>query len=117
MKKSILFYLLIQILFLCSCTEVGLLSEKNSWILEEINTVSDFFKVYFMLQLSILIFGVFLSLIIGDLGYFIILIAHFIWIVSARDYGYLNLFLLFGLMTVISIVLNFLFNLIRLRRY
>jgi hypothetical protein len=113
MKITTFLIFLTLLVLLSSCSEVGLLSEKNSWILDEINSVSDFFKVYFILQLSLLIYGTLLSLLLGDLGYLIILILHFIWIVYARDYGFFTVLLLFGLLTIISKLLNFVFVLVK----
>jgi hypothetical protein len=104
MKISNLLYFALLMILLSSCSEVGLLSEKNSWILDEINSVSDFFKVYFMIQLSMLIFGLLLSSILDNLGKLISLVAHFIWIIYARDYGFFTVLLLFGLLTIISIL-------------
>lgn len=106
MKISNLLHIAILMLLLSSCSEVGLMSEKNSWILDEINSVSDFFKVYFMLQLSMILYGLMLSLLIGELGNFIILIAHFIWIIYARDYGFFTVLLLFGLLSIFTILLK-----------
>lgn len=94
---------------LTSCSEVGLLSEENSWIVGTINGVGDFLKVYIVLQISIIVLGLILGIFLGGLGKIISLVAHFIWIVSVRDYGFLNVLLLFSIFSIIS----FLFNLIR----
>lgn len=108
----IIFAIIIIIsLLITSCSEVGLLSDKNSWIVNNISSVGDFFKVYIILQISIIITGLILGIFLGKLGYIISLVIHFIWIISARDYGFLNVILLFGLFTIVS----FLFNLIRSR--
>jgi hypothetical protein len=110
-----IFIFLFLILLFTSCKDVGLLSEKNSWVLDNIETIGDFFTVYLILQVSIIIVGVLLSFLLGKLGFVISLIAHFIWIVLARDYGYLNLILLFGLFSIISTVLNVAISLLRHR--
>jgi len=94
-----------------SCDSVGLLSEKNSWVVDDINNFGDFFKVYLVLQISIIIVAIIISFFLGKAGYYISLIIHFIWIVSSRDYGFLMVILLFGLFTIIS----FLYNVIRFR--
>jgi len=110
MKISNLLQIAILTLLLSSCSEVGLLSEKNSWILDEINSVSDFFKVYLVIQLSMLILGLLLSTILDDLGKLISLVAHFIWIVYARDYGFFTVMLLFGLLSIISILFQVVYS-------
>ncbi|UMB52619.1 hypothetical protein MKD41_09745 [Lutibacter sp. A64] len=97
---------IIPLLLLTSCSEVGLLSEKNSWIVNDISSIEDFFKVYVVLQVSIIIVGVILSLLLSKLGSIISLIIHFIWIVYERDYGFLNVLLLFGLFTIVSFLIR-----------
>ena len=108
--KLLLF--LVPILLLTSCSEIGLLSENNSWIVNNINSVGDFFKVYFVLQVSIIIVGVILGIFLGDLGNMISLVFHFIWIVSARDYGFFIVLLLFGFFTLVT----FLIKLLKVKR-
>ena len=99
--KSLAF-LLITLLFLSSCSDVGLLSEKNSWIVRNIDSFGDFFKVYFVLQISIILTSLILGTFLGNIGYIISLAIHFIWIISARDYGFFIVLLLFGLFSIIS---------------
>ena len=97
---------------LSSCSNVGLLSERNRWIVDDISGIGDFFKVYFVLQLSIILIGLLLGTVLGKLGYIISLGVHFIWIVAYRDYGFLNVLLLFTFFSIVS----FLFNLIISRK-
>lgn len=94
------------------CSNVGLLSDRNRRVLDEISDVGDFFKVYFILQLSIIFVGLLLMFIFGRAGYYISLIAHFIWIISFRDYGFFIVLLLFSFFSIVS----FLFNLLIGRR-
>ncbi|GGZ92181.1 hypothetical protein [Algibacter mikhailovii] len=101
-------FFLAPILFLTSCSEIGLLSEKNSWIVNNIDSVGVFLKVYFVLQISIIIVSLILGIFLGRLGYLISLVIHFIWIVSARDYGFFKVLLLFGLFTIVSFLINLL---------
>ena len=98
-------YSLIASLFLSGCSSVGLMSEKNSWLPDEIESFGDFFGVYFVMQISMIIVSLLLSFIIGKGGYTVSLVLHFIWIVSYRDYGFFNVLLLFGLFSVISFVI------------
>jgi hypothetical protein len=97
---------LFAILFLTSCNSVGLMSEKNSWLPHEIEGIGDFFSAYITIQLSILIVSILLSFILGQGAYIVVLILHFIWIVTYRDYGFFIVLLLFGLFSVISFVIN-----------
>ena len=101
-------FFLAPILLLTSCSEIGLLSEKNSWIVNNIDSVGDFLKVYFVLQISIILVSLILGILLGRLGYIISLVIHFIWIVSARDYGFFKVLLLFGLFTIVSYLINLL---------
>lgn len=93
-------------LLLTSCKSVGLLSNKNSWLPDGIEGVADFFKVYFVLQLSILLIGILLGFFLGRAGYIVSLVLHFIWIVSYRDYGFFIVLLLFGLFSIISFLIS-----------
>lgn len=95
---------------LTSCSTIGLLGEKNSWLVQNINSVGDFFKVYVILQISILLISLALSILLSKLGYIIALILHFIWIVTYRDYGFFKVLLLFGLFTIISMILSNIFG-------
>jgi hypothetical protein len=109
MKKEILmpfWYTLLAMLFLTSCSSVGLMSEKNSWLPYEIEGVGDFFSVYIVLQVSLLIVSMLLSFISGQIGYIITLVLHFIWIVTYRDYGFFIVLLLFGLFLVFGFIIN-----------
>jgi len=105
-KKRLLLFFLITSLVLTGCSEIGLLSNKNSWLPADIYSTGDFFKVYIVLQISIILISLILGIFLGNLGYIISLALHFIWIVSARDYGFLNVLLLFGMFTIISFLLN-----------
>jgi len=106
-KLSSVFFVLLT---LSSCSSVGLLSEKNSWLPHDIESVGDFFGVYFVLQISIIIVSLILVFFFGKGGYIISLIAHFIWIVSYRDYGFWLVLLLFGLFSIVSFIINIFFG-------
>lgn len=93
-----------------SCSSnIGLMSEKNSWLVREMDGPGDFLQVYIVLQLSILLIAIVLGFFLGKAGQIISLVMHFIWIVSFRDYGFLTVLLLFSLFSIVS----FLYNLIR----
>lgn len=85
-------------------TDIGLLSEKNSWLLSDIENVGDFFKVFVTLQLSILITTLILSIFLKRLSYFATIIIHFGWIIWFRDYGVVYVFLIFILPFVLSVI-------------
>ncbi len=102
LKNRILIVILVSLL-LTSCSSVGLLDDNIPYT---INSVGQFLKLYLVLQISILIVGLLLSLFLGKLGYIISLLLHFIWIVSQRDYGFFKVFLLFGLFSIISFVIS-----------
>jgi hypothetical protein len=108
--------LVVATMLLSSCNSIGLLSEKNSWLLDDIDSFGDFIKVYFVLQLSIILIGVFLGFFLGKGGYIVALILHFIWIVSYRDYGFFIVLLLFGLFSIISFLISTL-NIFRRNKY
>lgn len=108
--------LIVALMIFTSCNSIGLLSEKNSWLPNYIDSFGDFFKVYFMLQLSIILIGVLLGFFIGKGGYIVSLTLHFIWIVSFRDYGFSLVLLLFGLFSIISFLISTL-NIFRKREY
>lgn len=92
----------------CS-TNIGLMSEKNSWLVHEMDGLGDFLQVYFVLQLSILLIALILGIFLGKAGQIISLVMHFIWIISYRDYGFITVLLLFSLFSLVS----FLYNLLR----
>jgi len=110
MLSRILTLLTISFL-LQSCSEVGLL--KDSLMPQEIHHVTGFFVTYVILQLSILFVGLLLSIFLGSFGHTISIVAHFIWVVLYRDYGFLNVLLLFGLSTVINYVFYLLIGIIK----
>lgn len=119
MKKENLLpicYVLFAILFLTSCSSIGLMSEENSWLPHEIEGVGDFFNIYIAIQVSVLIISILLSFIIFKLGYIVALILHFIWIVTYRDYGFFIVLLLFGLFSIVSFVIDSL-NLFKRNNY
>lgn len=99
-------FLVITTILFTSCNSIGLLSEKNSWLPDDIEGVGDFFKVYFVLQLSILLIGILLGFFLGRAGYVVSLILHFIWIVSYREYGFFVVLLLFGLFSIVSVLIS-----------
>lgn len=109
--KGVLFLIsltLFSMLLLTSCSEIGLLSEKNSWLVQDINSVGDFIKVYLVLQLSIFLVSLLIGFFLGRLGDIISLVIHFIWIVSARDYGFFKVLLLFGVFSIVSFLISLL---------
>ena len=99
-------YVLVTLLFLTGCKSVGLMSDDNSWLPEEVESFGDFFSVYFVIQISVIIISLLLSFILGKGGYIVALILHFIWIISYRDYGFFKVLLLFGLFSIISLGIN-----------
>jgi hypothetical protein len=90
------------------------MSNKNSWLPHEISGFGDFVLIFSVLFISILISniilgGIFGVLIGGGRGKVVVaisLIAHFIWLVSFRDYGFWMIFLLFGLLPIAIIFLD-----------
>lgn len=108
-KHNVSIFIVLILLLFTGCSEIGLLSEDNSWVVKEINSTRDFFKVYLVLQLSIFIVGLLIGIIFSKTGYKISLLIHFIWIISARSYGFLMVFLLFGLFFIASYFLLFLY--------
>lgn len=90
--------------FLVSCSKVGLVDESTLPV--TIDSVGVFFKVFFLLQFSILLVSIVLSIFLSRLGYLIALILHFILVVNYRDYGFLNVLLLFSLFSIVSFVIN-----------
>lgn len=105
-KKYRKAFFLVSILFFTSCSKVGLLNKKNSLVLESINSIGDFFKVYIVLQVSMLLFAMFMSVLVGKAAYKISLVLHFIWIVFARDYGFFNVLFLFLLLPSVLYLIN-----------
>ena len=104
MKFRNVFLLIASMFLLTSCSSMILLGDDT---LQSIESIGDFFKVYLMLQLSILICSLILSFFLGDLGGIISLIAHFIWVVSERDYGLFMVLLLFGFSSIVMILIKF----------
>lgn len=99
------------LLLLNSCSKIGLLDDKT--MLTQINDFGDFFKVYIILQISVLFVGLILSIFLSRLGYIIALVLHFIWVVNYRDYGFIKVLLLFSLFTIISYFFNLIIALIK----
>ena len=95
------------LILLSSCSEIGLLSEKNSYVVEDITDFSTFISVYIVLQISILLISLLLSLVFGKAGGDLSLLLHFIWVVNYRDYGFFIVLLLFGAFTIIIKMLIF----------
>jgi len=96
---------LVLIIF-SGCKSIGLLSEDNAWLPKEIESIGTFFKIYIILQISIIIIGLVFGLILGNAGYIISLIIHFIWIVTYRDYGFWKVLFLFRMFSIISFIFN-----------
>lgn len=102
MKKKqqfLVFATVFMLLALTSCNKIGLMSDKNSWLPNEINSFGDFLGVYAVLQISMLVISLLLGIFLGAGGYPISLLLHFIWIVGYRDYGFLLVLLLFGVLS------------------
>jgi len=113
--KTLIYILLL--LLLSSCDEVGLLSDKNKYLVDVITNPSSFFGVLITLQLSILLTGVLLGLFIGKGGYSISQLIHFVWIIAYRDYGFWNVLLLFIVFTVVNLLYRFVSTLIKANKY
>ena len=94
---------------LTSCGNIEQMTDVISLLVQNITSVGDFFKVYIVIQLSIfidtLIFGLLISLLFHSnssyIVYIFMIIIHFIWIVTNRDYGFFIVLLLFSLFTII----------------
>ena len=108
---NLYFFSLLALLFLSSCSSVGLIDESELPL--KITSTGGFLKVYLLLQLSILFVSVILSFFLSRLGYIIALLLHFILIVKYRDYGFWIVLLLFSLFTIISILVNFLISFLK----
>lgn len=72
----------------------------------QIDDLGDFFKVYIRLQISIVILTFLCSILLGNFGYIVSVVAHFIWVISERDYGFFNVLLLFSIASIISFLLR-----------
>ncbi len=94
------------LLTLTSCNSIGFLSEKNSWLPREIESLGDFLGVYFVLQISIFLVSLLLAMAFGDGSNLISLLLHFIWIISYRDYGFFTILFLFALEFALLIVID-----------
>lgn len=106
--KIILCLSLMILLTSCS-TGVGLLSEKNSWLPYEIKGTMDFLKVFLIVQVSIIIAGAILGIFLSKLGQLLSVLAHFVWIVLFRDYGFFTVFFLF----IAPVIINFVYGTIK----
>ena len=95
MKFRNVLLLITSMLLLTSCSSIMLVGDDT---LQSIESIGDFFKVYFILQLSIYICSLIFTFIpLG--GRTTSIIIHFIWVVSERDYGFFKVMLLFSLFT------------------
>ncbi len=102
MKFRNVFLLIASMFLLTSCSSIMLVGDDT---LQSIESIGDFFKVYFILQLSIYICTLIFTFIpLG--GRITSIIIHFIWVVSERDYGFFKVMLLFGLFTIGNFVVN-----------
>ena len=108
---SLVLCLFLSIL-LTGCSNIGLLNEGNSWLPVDILSFTDFLKVYVTLQISIFIISFIVSLFLGNMGYLLVLLLHFLWIVNYRDYGFLKVLLLFSFFTVVTMVFRALLKVI-----
>ena len=113
MRNSIVLSLFGLSFLLQSCSSIGLMDKGTPM---QINDFGDFFSVYIMLQISILLISALLSLIIGGASYSISILLHFIWVISYRDYGFFIVLMLFGLATIVSLGIKVLIFLYRNRR-
>ena len=101
LKKNYSVLLLFCLSFLLqSCSSIGFMGKGTP---KQINDFGDFFSMYIILQISILFIAIILSLFLGDIGYIISLLLHFIWVISYRDYGFFTVLMLFGLATIVSL--------------
>ena len=108
MKFRNVLLLITSMLLLTSCSSIMIVGDDT---LQSIESIGDFFKVYFILQLSIYICSLIFTFIpLG--GRTTSIIIHFIWVVSERDYGFFKVMLLFSLFTIGSFVINLIVNLI-----
>lgn len=99
-------YFAMVLIIFSGCKSVGLLSEDNAWLPKEIESIGTFFKIYIILQISIIIIGLIFGSFLGNAGYIISLIIHFIWIVTYRDYGFWKVLFLFGMFSIISLIFS-----------
>jgi lipoprotein len=113
MRNSIVLSLFGLSFLLQSCSSIGLMDKGTPM---QINDFGDFFSMYIVLQISILLIAIILSLFLGDIGYIISLLLHFIWIISYRDYGFFTVLMLFGLATIVSLGIKMLIFLYRNRK-
>ena len=108
--RNILALLVISLL-LVGCSSDSKVMFLMKGIPESIDTVGDFLLTWFLLQISILLLALLLGVFLGELGFTISSIVHFIWIIMYRDYGFIKvtlLFFLFGIVTyLLSIIRSF----------
>jgi hypothetical protein len=90
---------------LTSCSEVGLMSNKNKYLPHDIDGFGEFFQVFIVLQLSMLLVGLLLSIFFGNGGGYFSGVLHFIWIVSYRDYGFFTVLALFAFLQLVLMFL------------
>ena len=74
MRNSIVLSLFGLSFLLQSCSSIGLMDKGTPM---QINDFGDFFSMYIVLQISILLIAIILSLFLGDIGYIISLLLHF----------------------------------------
>lgn len=113
--KSFLLSIMLMLLtsfLLTGCSKIGLLNDHNSWLPDDITSFSAFLKVYVTLQISIFILSFIAALFLGNIGYLLVLILHFLWMINYRDYGFLKVLLLFSFFTIITIVFRALMKVI-----
>ena len=111
MNKKTIFRIQMFILPLCltllsSCSNIGLLSNKSKYLPTEIESFGDFFQVFLILQLSILLIGLLVGIFLGNGASNIVTLLHLIWIVSYRDYGFLIVLGLFVFLQIIFMTVS-----------
>lgn len=102
-RNGLVIIILCSVAFLTSsCTDPVILSALPN----RISSFGSFVHVWFLLQLSVLLSGLILSLFFGKGAAMISLVGHFIWIVWYRDYGFGILLLMFIFNFIMSFLLT-----------
>ena len=98
-------FFIITTFFLLSCTsDSGII--KNTP--QEINTIGNFFLVWGLLEISIIIISmIFFFTPLGPLGYIISFIGHFLWILIYRNDGFVNILLLAILSFIVTYIVAY----------
>ena len=107
----------VVLFFFSGCSSVLFMTDDNSWLPLEIDSMSDFFGVCFVLFVSFnvltKIFGLalrpetgLLGLVLGpNFGFTVALLLHIYWIVWFRDYGFFRVFLIIGSVLALNFII------------